>query len=230
MTVDPSLPSNPPRRDRPPGRLPPSAMSAAALACALLALASYPARADLFTAIAGRTAASDFGPFVGSVAELGLLILVAMAGVLALWCRLRSRQRFWLLVAAGAGVIAAYASSEGTKLLVTEVRPCRAVEVATVLSCPGAGDWSWPSNHSVLAAAFATACILTAPRLAWAAVPAAAAVAASRVGAGVHYVHDVLSGLALGIIVVVLVVLALRPVLDRLPARATAEAEGVGSA
>lgn len=197
-------------------------MLAAAVACALLALAAYPVRASLFTAIAGRTAASDFGPFVGLVAELGLLALVAMAGMLALWCRLRSRRRFWLLAAAGAGVVAAYASSEGAKLLVTEARPCRAVDIATVLSCPGSGDWSWPSNHSVLAAAFATACVLTVPRLAWPAAPVATAVAASRVGAGVHYVHDVLSGLALGIVVVTLVVLALQPVLDRLPARTTA--------
>ncbi|WP_280194112.1 phosphatase PAP2 family protein [Nocardia farcinica] len=81
---------------------------------------------------------------------------------------------------------------------------------------PAAGDWSWPSNHAVLAAAFATACVLAAPRVAWFAVPVALAVAAARVGAGVHYVHDVLSGLALGVVVVALVVALIRPSLDRL--------------
>src|SRR5699024_10837516 len=85
----------------------------------------------------------------------------------------------------------------------------------TVLSCPGSGDWSWPSNHAVLAAAFATACILVVPRLAWFAVPLALAIAASRVAAGVHFVHDVLSGLALGALVVAAVVAAASPVLDR---------------
>src|SRR5699024_1773760 len=85
------------------------------------------------------------------------------------------------------------------------------VDTATVLSCPGSGDWSWPSNHAVLAAAFATACILVVPRLAWFALPLALAIAASRVAAGVHYVHDVLSGLALGALVVAAVVAAHPP-------------------
>src|SRR5699024_11590847 len=65
------------------------------------------------------------------------------------------------------------------------------------------------------AAAFATACILVVPRLAWFALPLALAIAASRVAAGVHYVHDVLSGLALGALVVAAVVAAASPVLDR---------------
>src|SRR5699024_2357425 len=77
------------------------------------------------------------------------------------------------------------------------------------------GDWSWPSNHAVLAAAFATACILVVPRLAWFALPLALAIAASRVAAGVHYVHDVLSVPALGARVAAAVVAAAAPVLDR---------------
>src|SRR5699024_7025653 len=124
------------------------------------------------------------------------------------------------------GVITAYGLSEAVKLLVEEPRPCSVVDTAaehsgsvddaaTVLSCPGSGDWSWPSNHAVLAAAFATACILVVPRLAWFALPLALAIAASRVAAGVHYVHDVLSGLALGALVVAAVVAAASPVLDR---------------
>src|SRR5699024_12293976 len=96
-----------------------------------------------------------------------------------------------------------------------EPRPCSVVDTATVLSCPGSGDWSWPSNHAVLAAAFATACILVVPRLAWFALPLALAIAASPVAAGVHYVPDVPSGLALGALVVAAVVAAASPVLDR---------------
>jgi membrane-associated phospholipid phosphatase len=53
-----------------------------------------------------------------------------------------------------------------------------------LLTCPGAGDWSLPSNHATLAAALATAVVVVQPRLwAWA-VPIAALVAASRVAAG----------------------------------------------
>src|SRR5699024_1069279 len=135
---------------------------------------------------------------VGSVAEFGLLALVATAGVLALWCWLRERRRFWLLALAGLGVITAYGLSEAVKLLVEEPRPCSGVDTATVLSCPGSGASSWPSKHAVLPAALPSACLLVAPRLAWFAWPPPLAIAGSRVAAGVHYVHGVLSGLALG--------------------------------
>ena len=82
---------------------------------------------------------------------------------------------------------------------------------------PPVGDWSWPSNHSVIAAAFATACIVSAPRTAWIAVPVALLVAFSRVVAGVHYMHDVASGLALGTAIVAVVVVVLRPLPSHLP-------------
>lgn len=191
------------------------ALLIAVAALAALALATYPVRERLFTAVAGLAEGSALASAVGSVAEFGLLALVATAGVLALWCWLRERRRFWLPALAGLGVITAYGLSEAVKLLVEEPRPCSVVDTATVLSCPGSGDWSWPSNHAVLAAAFATACILVVPRLAWFALPLALAIAASRVAAGVHYVHDVLSGLALGALVVAAVVAAASPVLDR---------------
>src|SRR5699024_10637512 len=146
------------------------ALSIAVAALAALALATYPVRERLFTAVAGLAEGSALASAVGSVAEFGLLALVATAGVVG-----RARG----------------------------------------LSCPGGGDWSWPSSHAALAAAFAAACILVVPRLAWFALPLALAIAASRVAAGVHYVHDVLSGLALGALVVAAVVAAASPVLDR---------------
>ena len=106
------------------------------------------------------------------------------------------------------------------KLLVEEQRPCRALDVQTVLACPGMGDWSWPSNHATIAAAFAAACIFTLPGSAWFVAPVAALIAASRVAAGVHYVHDVLAGLALGLLGVAIAVAIMRPVCDRLVHRA----------
>src|SRR5699024_12520427 len=99
---------------------------------------------------------------------------------------------------------------------VVEVRrPYSVVDTPMVVSCAWRGDRSWPSNLAVLAAAFAAACIRVVPRLAWFALRLALAIAASRVAAGVHYVHDVLSGLALGALVVAAVVAAASPVLDR---------------
>ncbi|MBF6360215.1 phosphatase PAP2 family protein [Nocardia farcinica] len=183
---------------------------------ALLAVAAFPVREALYLRIAGTAESSAAAPLVGLTARAGLLVLVATAGMLAVRSWRRDRPALVTLTAAGVGVVGAYLLSEIVKLLVTEERPCRAGGLPTVLDCPAAGDWSWPSNHAVLAAAFATACVLAAPRVAWFAVPVALAVAAARVGAGVHYVHDVLSGLALGVVVVALVVALVRPSLDRL--------------
>ncbi|WDZ91018.1 phosphatase PAP2 family protein [Nocardiopsis sp. HUAS JQ3] len=191
---------------------------------ALLALTAYPGRERVFTAVAGSAERSELAPLVGTVAELGLLALVATAGVLAAWCWFRSRRRFWPLAFAGLGVIAAYVLSEGVKLLVAQPRPCDVVDIATVLTCPGAGDWSWPSNHSVLAAAFAAACVLTVRRIAWLTVPLALVIATSRVAAGVHYAHDVLSGLAFGLLVVTVVVAVVRSALDTRFVRGSAPA------
>src|SRR5690625_5857383 len=128
------------------------ALLAAVAVPAALALATYPVRERLFTAVAGFAEGSALASAVASVAEFGLLALVATAGVLAVWCWLRARRRFWLLALAGLGVITAYGLSEAVKLLVEQPRPCSVVDTVTVLNCPGGGDWSWPSNHAILAA------------------------------------------------------------------------------
>ncbi|MFF0946063.1 phosphatase PAP2 family protein [Kocuria sp. CPCC 205300] len=185
---------------------------------ALIALVVFPLRGPLYLAIAGTTANSEV---LAAVAEIvagpGLFTLVGTAVVIAVWSWLRDREAFWRLVCAGLGVVGAYLTSEVIKLLVSQPRPCRVLDVTTVLGCPQVGDWSWPSNHSVIAAAFATACIIAAPRLMWFVAPMAVLIAFSRVAAGVHYLHDVASGLALGTALVVVMVVMLRPVVDRLP-------------
>lgn len=188
-------------------------MSAATLA--VLAAAAYPVRQQLSTSVASTAAGLTVAPMVGAVASRGLLVLIAAAGVLAVLSWVRDRASFWRLGAAGVGTVLSYVLSEALKSFVTQERPCRDV-VETILECPGVGDWSWPSNHSVLAGALVAACVLVAPRSAWLVVPAALLVAGARVAAGVHYVHDVTSGLALGSVVVVAVVWVSRPVLDRL--------------
>ncbi|MFD0556456.1 undecaprenyl-diphosphatase [Stackebrandtia endophytica] len=180
--------------------------------CALIA---FPIRQHTYAAIVDWATASQLDSLIGFIANGGLWILVAPTLTAAAWCFVRARRRFWTSVSAGVGVIAAYLLGEGIKILVARPRPCTDVDVPTVLVCPGAGDWSFPSNHSVLAAAFATACMFTLVHSAWIVMPIALAIAGSRVAVGVHDVHDVLSGLALGIAVVTGAVLLLRPVLDR---------------
>jgi membrane-associated phospholipid phosphatase len=187
---------------------------------ALLSIVTFFARDDLYASVAAAASGSVLEAVVGMVAEVGALALVGTAALLAAWSWFRDRRAFLTLSSAGIGVVGAYATSELIKLLVQEQRPCRALDVQTVLACPAVGDWSWPSNHGTIAAAFAAACFFTFPRSAWFVTPIAALIAASRVAAGVHYVHDVLAGVALGMLGVTIAVAIMRPVCDRLFYRA----------
>jgi len=173
---------------------------------------AFPERQFLYSSVVTAVPRIRLETLVTLIASKGLLILVATATVVGLWCLARSRERLSVFACAGVGVVIAYLLSEGIKILVSEPRPCASSMLTTALTCPDPGDWSWPSNHSVLAAAFATACVLALSRTKWIVVPVAIVIASSRVAAGVHYVHDVLSGLALGVVTVCLVVVLLHPV------------------
>jgi undecaprenyl-diphosphatase len=127
---------------------------------------------------------------VGTDAVLGVFVLMFA------WLAVKLRLRALL---AGAGVVVAYAVSEVIKLVVQEDRPCRTA--ASLAKCPPPGDWSFPSNHSVIAGASAMAIWALHRALGWVAAVCAVAAAASRVIVGVHYVHDVVAGLLLGALV-----------------------------
>ncbi|MFE9486634.1 phosphatase PAP2 family protein [Streptomyces sp. NPDC006641] len=144
--------------------------------------------------------------------ELGLLVF----GVLFItgWWRARNQDDRALALAVLAPVATAfgYVASEVLKSMVNEERPCRSVAgaAASLVTCPPAGDWSFPSNHSAIAGAAAVALTIARPRLAWLTVPMALLMAFSRVFVGVHYPHDVAVGLVLGSVVSAVVVVALR--------------------
>lgn len=204
-----------------PARTPAAVLSRALLVAGLLAVVAavtWPLREAAYRSVAPAVAASPTGAaLAGALAEYGPLLLVALAAVLAVGAFTGDRRVLWRLGAGGVGVIGAAVLSKLLKLAVTEERPCRVWDVEAVLACPGVGDWSWPSGHSVIAAALATGCIIAVPRSAWFAVPVAVLAGAARLAAGVHYLHDVASGLALGTVVVALVVVLLDPWLARLP-------------
>ncbi|MEV7956854.1 phosphatase PAP2 family protein [Streptomyces sp. NPDC087532] len=144
--------------------------------------------------------------------ELGLLVF----GVLFItgWWRARRADEgaLALAVLAPLATAFAYVGSEVFKSLVNEERPCRAVAgaAASLVPCPPAGDWSFPSNHSAIAGAAAVALAIARPRLAWLTVPLALLMAFSRVFVGVHYPHDVAVGLLLGAALAAVVVAVLR--------------------
>lgn len=182
---------------------------------AFAALVALPLREPIFRLVAGGVADSPVGGLFAFIADKGMYLFVLAAAAGAVWTWLYDRARFWLLATGGIGVIAAYLASELVKLIVTEERPCRTLDVTGALECPAPGDWSWPSNHSVLSAAFATALLLTFPFATKWLIAYAGLLAFSRLAAGVHYLHDVLSGLALGTLVVVGVVLGMRALVLR---------------
>lgn len=153
------------------------------------------------------------GPFL-EVAADGLLVVLGLLVVRAGWTALRRRDARVLagVVLTVVGTVVAYAASEALKLVVDEERPCRAVRgFELVAECPGAGDWSFPSNHAALAAGLAVGLAVLRPRLAVVTLPSAVVVATARVAAGVHYPHDVVAGAALGVAVVTATLLIVVP-------------------
>ncbi|MFG3116867.1 phosphatase PAP2 family protein [Streptomyces sp. NPDC048197] len=140
--------------------------------------------------------------------------LALFAGLMLLaWWRARRRGPGAMATALAAPltVVLAYLANDLVKSLFDEQRPCRTLHTLTVESCPGPGDWSFPSNHAAIAAAAAVALLLCDRRLGRIAVPAAVLMAASRVWIGAHYPHDAVAGLLTG----GLLAWALTPLADR---------------
>lgn len=162
---------------------------------------------DLYLAAAG-TELFEIGYVVS---EVVLLVLVASWGLAAIGLALRrSLRRLVLLVIGGVGAVVAYASSELLKLLIANTRPCNAYEVV-VASCPPVENWSYPSNHTVIAWALAIALIAAVPRAGALVVPAALLAGSARVFAGHHYPHDVLGGTLVGVSITVALILLTAP-------------------
>lgn len=188
----------------------------------LLAVATYFFRETLYRGLSGWTAESAVRSSMATIiTDPGLVLLVLITAVLAAWTWLRDRVAFVRLACAGVGVIAAYMTSEVIKRIVQQERPCNTFEVATVLVCREPGNFSWPSNHTVIAVSFAAACIVAVPaarKLVGLVITLAVLIGLSRVAVGMHYFHDVFAGMALGIAVVTIVSLTLTPFLERLTA------------
>ncbi|MEU6719887.1 phosphatase PAP2 family protein [Nonomuraea sp. NPDC046802] len=131
--------------------------------------------------------------------DAGLFVFVALFGVAAFRAWRAPARDLAIVIAGPAGVVLAYVVSEALKLVIREDRPCRG-GVTTIAACPPPGDWSFPSNHSVIAAGAAATLVLAWRALAWAVLPLAALMAFSRVFVGVHYPHDVAAGFVLGLV------------------------------
>lgn len=175
---------------------------------------SWPSRLDRSAAVwmvDHRTPLLDGLTRIGSLLgqTLTKVVVTAVAAV-AIWLRFRS----W---SAAAFVVVSQALEGAVFLLATTIvaRPRPDVprlEEVTV-------DSSFPSGHTGAAAAYAAIAVvvLAHTRRAWlrtltvvVAVAVPAAVAASRMYRGAHYLTDVLAGLALGFVCVLVVFLVIR--------------------
>lgn len=170
------------------------------------------------TDLAARAPAT-FDDAVRIFSDYGLALFAVL--MLLVWWRARSAGpgRMAAALCVPLVVTAAYLVNDVVKSFVAEQRPCDALHVVTLEACPSVTDYSFPSNHTAVAAASMAALLLAHRRAGLYAVPLTLLMAASRVWVGVHYPHDVLAGLLLGALVAFPLALASRraaPVVTRL--------------
>lgn len=147
--------------------------------------------------------------FMAAYALWGGLTALAVIVILAwLW----ARRAGWLtdvvtVVLAGLSGVIALGINHFVSQAVARVRPCRALapshHLTVILAC--AHDYSFPSDHAIIAGAIATGLTIFSRRVGLLAWIIALSLAFARVYAGVHYPGDVLVGLVLGAAIAVVV-------------------------
>ncbi|MGW3467851.1 phosphatase PAP2 family protein [Saccharopolyspora sp. NPDC000995] len=127
-----------------------------------------------------------------------IALLLAVLGMLW-WARRADSTTAAKVLWVGIAVVAAYAVNSALKDVVAEQRPCRALpEVITVLPCDGPTDYAFPSNHTVIFAAFAVSTLIVRRSWGYVAVVVALLMGLSRIYVGAHYPHDVIAALVVG--------------------------------
>lgn len=155
-------------------------------------------------------------PYAAAYALWGGLALLAILLILHWWTAARRAADPASQVAtafvAGVGTVAALLLNQPLSAAVARPRPFLAFPHALVL-LPRSGDFSFPSDHLMIAGAFVSGMWKLDRRLGAVALVSSLALGFARVYAGVHYPGDVAAGLVLGAAIgVAAQLLAQRPV------------------
>lgn len=143
----------------------------------------------------------------GIMGSLTVALIVALALMVgyAAWRAWFSADRTAMAASlwAAAASVLSITLGLGLKQVFHESRPCLALpSVATVQSCPGPTDYSFPSDHTTVAVALAAGLWLINRRLGMIGAALALLEGFSRVYLGQHYPHDVLAAFVLSCLVV----------------------------
>jgi membrane-associated phospholipid phosphatase len=143
-------------------------------------------------------------PLMTAYTTAGILVLCALPALA--WWNARRRGDLASITAiawAGTGTLVCIAATAVLKQVFAETRPCLAIaHVTTVQPCPGVSDYSFPSNHTTIAAALAAGIWLASRRLGLLAAVLALLEGFSRIYLGQHYPHDVLAALVLAVVII----------------------------
>jgi undecaprenyl-diphosphatase len=149
-------------------------------------------------------------------AEYGVVLFAAL--LLAGWWRARRTAdpvRIATALWAPLGMMLAIGVNQPIGNAIAERRPYDVLRGVLVL-VPRSTDFSFPSDHAVMAGAVAAGLWWVDRRLGLLAALAAVAMACARVYVGAHYPLDVVAGLGVGALVTSLGLVAARPLLVRL--------------
>lgn len=140
----------------------------------------------------------------------GLVVLALMVIGAWLWSRRsNSLEGIVTTTLAGLSAVIALGVNHFISQAVARTRPCHVLHhVTTILGC--ANDYSFPSDHAIIAGALAMGLLIFSRRLGIFAVLVALFLAFSRVYAGVHYPGDVIAGLLIGALIAIVVWVVLR--------------------
>lgn len=151
--------------------------------------------------------------FFHAIANYGILFFLILLVAGWLYARREAVSKMAALVWAGIGTLLAVAINQPIVNHFHEARPYTNLSHILVLAHKSA-DFGFPSDHSVMAGAVTAGLFLVNPILGSVSLVFALLLAFSRVYIAAHYPYDVLTGLAVGAIVVFVGYFVLRKAIE----------------